>query len=68
MSIAADERAAGAGGIGDRDRQFVDLIARRAGGDGWAIAIVGKRHAANEDGSMCRLLEGRGHICEVTTL
>jgi hypothetical protein len=65
MRRAADEQAAGQGGIGDRDRQFAERIVRRVGGDGWAVAIVGKRHAADLDGSMRRLLEESGHRCEV---
>jgi hypothetical protein len=68
MSRAADERAAGAAGVGDRDRQFAQRILRRATENGWAIAIVGRRHAADVNGSMRRLLEEGGQRCEVVVL
>jgi hypothetical protein len=68
MSTVADERAAGVGGIGDRDRQFAQRILRRATENGWAIGIVGRRHAADVDGSMRRLLEDGGQTWEVAVL
>ncbi len=68
MSRAADQQAAGVSGIGARDLQFAQRILRRANEDGWAATIVGRRHTADENGSMRRLLEEGGQRCEVTLL
>lgn len=68
MSRLADERFPGEGGVGKRDRVFADRIVNQAQGNVWAFAVVGKRHAANVDGSMRRLVEQRGHVCQVSLL
>jgi len=68
MSRAADNEAAGDGGIGARDRRFTDRIRARAQNNTWAFIIVGKRHAADEHGSMRRLLEQHGHVCQISLL
>ena len=60
MSRSANNRAAGDGRVGDRDRFFAEMILGRAHEDGWAMAIVGRSHAADVNGSMRRLLHGRG--------
>lgn len=68
MSERADQRAAGADGIGLRDQAFARLILDRVTHDGWAMVIVGRRHASDSEGSMRRLLEEGRQRCEVALL
>ena len=71
MSQAATRRAPPPSEGGDeRDRKFAALILQRItkGGCQWAIAIVGKNHASDTDGSMRRLLENAWCRCEIVFL
>jgi len=68
MSEAADEQAAGVRGVGERGQRFADRIHERAQNNNWAIIIVGKRHAADENVSMRRRLEQHGHMCQISLL
>ena len=50
-----------------RDEKFARIVQERIARakNGWAIIIVGGKHAENTQGSMLKLLEDKGYDCKV---
>lgn len=70
LGDAARRRAKGSVGGTQRDRDFATKIMNKARGlaGTWAAVAVGANHAADNGGSMRRVLEDVGYTCRVAIL